>query len=154
MGFFSQAQQYQLSGYVRNTRLEPLPLASVQLKGSRIGAIADEKGFYQIELSEGSYELVISMTGYQSRVIPIVVSNNTSQDVILEPDTKDLAEIRVKGKLRDRSEEYIRQVIRHKEKILAASSRYSCEVYIRASQSAPPPLPGKKKKDTVTATDS
>ncbi len=154
MGLLTQAQQYQLSGYVRNLRLEPLPLASVQLKGSSTGAIADENGFYKLELSEGSYELVISMTGYQSRVIPIVVSNNTTQDVILEPDTKDLAEIRVKGKLRDRSEEYIRQVIRHKEKILAASSRYSCEVYIRASQSAPPPLPRKKKKDTVSATDT
>lgn len=154
LGCFSQAQQYQVSGYVRNALLEPLPLASVQLKGSRTGAVADEKGFYQIELSEGSYELVVSMTGYQSRVIAIVVSNNLTQDIILETDAKDLSEIRVKGKIRDRSEEYIRQVIRHKDKILAASSRFSCEVYIRASQSAPPPLPRKKQKDSVAVADS
>lgn len=154
LGCFSQAQQYQVSGYVRNALLEPLPLASVQLKGSRTGAVADEKGFYQIELSEGSYELVVSMTGYQSRVIALVVSNNLTQDIILETDAKDLSEIRVKGKIRDRSEEYIRQVIRHKDKILAASSRFSCEVYIRASQSAPPPLPRKKQKDSVTVADS
>ncbi|MCR6719916.1 MAG: DUF5686 and carboxypeptidase regulatory-like domain-containing protein [Chitinophagaceae bacterium] len=128
------AQPFMLSGVVKNNRLEPLPFASVQVKGITQGVITDEKGEYHLELFSGEYEIVISMIGYQSQVIKLVVSGNTRQDVILKAAAQSLSEVVIKGKIKDRSEEYIRQVIRRKDQILDSSGRYTCEVYIRAVQ--------------------
>lgn len=129
-----QAQPFYLSGTVKNNRLEPLPFASVQIKGHGQGIVTDEKGGYSFELYSGEYELIVSMVGYKSQLLKLVVSGNTMQDVIMEADEQALSEVVIKGKIKDRSEEYIRQVIRRKESILDASDKFTCEAYIRATQ--------------------
>ncbi|MEI9910673.1 MAG: hypothetical protein WDO71_13950 [Bacteroidota bacterium] len=47
---------------------------------------------------------------------------------------KNLSEVVVRGKSKDRSEEIIRHVIRNKENVLSAAGAYSCNVYIKAVQ--------------------
>jgi hypothetical protein len=87
------------------------------------------------------------MVGYRSRLITIVVQKaDYLQNIILETDdTKDLSEVVVKGRTRDRSEEIIRQVIRHKEAIQSAAGPYSCTVYIKAVQEDSLKMRSKKK---------
>jgi len=128
------AQPRPVSGKVMNTRLEPLAFASVEVKQIKTGAVTKEDGSYQFQLEEGSYDLIISMIGYQSQVVPIIVEKSgCHKNIILEEDkSKGLSEVVIKGK--DRAEEIIRNVIRNKEAILAASGAYSCKVYIKAVQ--------------------
>jgi hypothetical protein len=45
---------------------------------------------------------------------------------------KSLSEVVVRGKMKDRSEEIIRNVIKHKDDILGAAGPYSCNVYIKS----------------------
>lgn len=148
--YHSVTAQYKLHGKITNTRLEPLAFASVQLKGSRTGVLSKEDGSFSFELSSGVYEVIISMIGYHPRSIKIVINKqDVEQAVILEEDALSLSAVTVKGKARDRAEEYIRQVIRHKEAIQAAPGAYSCDVYIKAVREDSATASSSKKRKAV-----
>jgi hypothetical protein len=143
----SYTQYFKVSGKITNNKLEPLALASIQVKGQQSGAVTREDGSYQLKLEEGNYDLIISMIGFKSQVISLVVNKDYVQNIILETEeTKNLSEVIVKGRAKDRSEEIIRNVIRNKETILSAAGAYSCTVYIKATQQDSIPQKTKTKK--------
>jgi hypothetical protein len=148
---YAQAQTVKVYGKITNSKLEPLAFATVQVKEFRLGTVTKENGMYELHLEEGKYDLVISMVGYKSQVITVIVRKaDYIQNIIMEPaDSKDLSEVVVKGKTRDRSEEIIRHVIRNKEAIQSAAGAYSCKVYIKAVQEDS--LIVKRKKKAVKA---
>ena len=147
------AQYFKISGRITNTKLEPLPLASIQVKDITIGTTSKEDGSYELKLEEGFYDLVVTMVGFKPQVIPIVVNKNLIQHFILESDdAKNLSEVVVRGRSRDRSEEIIRNVIRQKETLQEASSSYSCNVYIKAVQHDSIAQKQKKSKKPIADT--
>ncbi|MET0634585.1 MAG: DUF5686 and carboxypeptidase regulatory-like domain-containing protein [Chitinophagaceae bacterium] len=131
-----RGQSVKLSGLVTNTRLEPLPLASVQINGTNLGVVTNEAGYYEFKLEEGTYKVTVSMLGYKSTVVTLIISDKPLvQNIIMEDEeASSLSEVVVKGKSRDRSRDIIRNVIRQKESILAASGDYSVRLYIKAIQ--------------------
>jgi len=52
---------------------QPLPGATVQLDGTSLGAVSDEKGYFQLQAPPGSYTMVASFIGYQRSVQPGVL---------------------------------------------------------------------------------
>lgn len=128
-------QSFQLSGRITNDRLEPIAFASIEVKDSKIGTTSKEDGSYKLVLEEGKYDLVVSMVGYKPQLISLVVNKNTVQNFLLENDiAKNLQEVQVQGRSRDRAEQIIKNVIRQKETILDQSGAYSCNIYIKAIQ--------------------
>ena len=125
-----------LSGKITNGKQEPLAFVTVQVKEQKLGAVTKEDGTYSLELEEGKYDLVITMIGYKTQIITIIIRKaGLQQNIILEAaDATSLSEVTVKGKTKDRAEEFIRNVIRNKEVIENAAGSYSCKVYIRALQ--------------------
>src|SRR3954465_8020380 len=71
---FCQARQ--ITGTVLNEKGEPIPLASVVIKGTASGVTADESGKFSINVSGNKPVLVISSTGLAPREISIGSSNN------------------------------------------------------------------------------
>lgn len=130
------AQSFKIHGIVTNTSLEPLAFASVQVKGWQSGTITKEDGSYEIKADPGRYELVVTMIGYKPLVTVIIVEKKDyEKNIILEEEASaNLSEVVVKGKLKDKAEEYVRNVIRHKEEIISATGAYTSEVYIKAIQ--------------------
>ena len=123
---FLFAQSYKVSGKITNNKLEPLALVSIQVKELLAGTITKEDGTYELKLEEGNYDIIISMLGFKTQIISLVVNRDYVQNIILETDEmKNLAEVVIRGKGKDRSEEIIRNVIHNKENILAASGAYS-----------------------------
>jgi len=146
----AQAQYFKVSGKITNNKLEPLALVSVQLKGSVKGTVSRDDGTYELQLEEGSHDLVFSMLGYKTLLINLVVTKDYLQNIILENDeAKNLSEVIVKGKMKDRSEEIIRRVIKNKDDILSAAGPYSCDVYIKATQEDSSRRKVKTKKKAV-----
>ena len=147
----AQAQTYKVYGKITNNRLEPLAFASVQVKEWQHGTVTKENGMYELQLYEGKYDLVVSMVGYKTQIITVIVQkSNYMQNIIMEPgDAKGLSEVVVKGKVRDRSEEIIRNVIRNKEAIQSAAGAYSCKVYIKAVQEDSTTAKRKKKREKI-----
>ena len=135
-GLSATAQSLKVFGKITNAKIEPVAFASVQVKEYKQGTVTKEDGSYELELEEGKYELVISMIGYKVQKITIILQKtNLRQEVILEAaDATTLSEVTVKGKFRDKAEDYIRNVIRNKDAIEAAAGAYSCNVYIKAFQ--------------------
>jgi hypothetical protein len=126
------AQSYKIYGKITNTKLEPIAFVSITVREIKSGTISKEDGTYELKLEEGKYDLVISMIGYKPQVVTVIIGKNDLQkNIILEnEDAKGLAEVVIKG--RDQAEEIIRNVIRHKDEIIAAHGAYSCNMYIKA----------------------
>ena len=71
---------------------------------------------------------------------------NQQQNLIMEAAAAtNLSEVVIKSKNRDRTEEYIRNVIKNKGAIENAAGAYSCKVYIKAVQEDSMPLKKNKK---------
>ncbi len=130
------AQEVRVYGKVMNNKFEPLPYATVHLKTSSRGTVSKEDGSYELFISPGTYEIVVSMMGYKPRILPMVVSEETLQNVILEDDEEKntLSEVVIKVKLKDRADEIMRRLVENKENILNAAKAYSYNAYIKAVQ--------------------
>jgi hypothetical protein len=130
------SQEYKLTGKITNTKLEPIPFATLQIRDYALSTISKQDGSYSITLTSGSYEFVVSLVGYKSQTFTIVIDKKDEiQNIILEDDKKFTAnDVVVRGQRKDKSEEYIRNVIKNKEAILNAVTSYSTSLYIKATQ--------------------
>lgn len=97
---FSATAQIVIKGKVAdNTSKEPIPFASVGIKGKTYGTVCDENGAF--ELKVGSFTdndtLKISAIGYAAKKVLMRVAKNYSNEVIyLVPASLQLSEVKVK----------------------------------------------------------
>lgn len=129
------AQNFKVQGRITDSKLEPLPFVSIQVKGAQFGILSKEDGSYEIALSNGTYQLVLTMIGYKSQVISLVIDKDVEQNIIMEEDDNmNLSEVIIKTKAKDRSEEVMRRLIQQKDSIQSAAGSYSSRAYIKAIQ--------------------
>ncbi|HYC28345.1 MAG TPA: carboxypeptidase-like regulatory domain-containing protein, partial [Chitinophagaceae bacterium] len=77
------AQQRQITGQVTTETGQPLPAASIMIKGSRTGVTADESGHFSITIPNRDAVLVISAAGY--RETELRIGSADSYNVSLRP---------------------------------------------------------------------
>jgi len=81
--FIAFAQQYTVSGRVKDaSNGETLLGATILIKGGG-GAITNEYGFYSISLEKGTYELTYRYLGYKDNVKTIVLNDNQTVNIEL-----------------------------------------------------------------------
>lgn len=142
--------QYTLTGTIKNTYLEPLRYATLSIKELKLSTSTDALGKYTIVLEEGKYDLAITSVGYKPQLITLVIRNkNATQNIILEPNQARAADVQVIAVRKDKWLDIMKNVLRNKDNYTAATSTYSCKVYIRAGQESEKTI-FKKKKDTDT----
>ncbi len=73
----------------------PLPSASIAVKGTSVGTVADFDGNYSIDVPEGATTLVFSYIGYAST--EVVINGQTTINVVLQEDAQALSEVVVVG---------------------------------------------------------
>lgn len=71
---FSYAQQMRVSGKVSDLKNEPLPGATVLVKGTSRGTVTDVDGTYAISANSGE-TLVFSFVGFEAKEVPIGASS-------------------------------------------------------------------------------
>jgi Family of unknown function (DUF5686)/CarboxypepD_reg-like domain len=130
------SQDYKVYGKITTTKLEPIAFATISIKDNVLATTSKEDGSYQILLDNGKYECIVSMIGYKTQQFTIAINKkDVIQNIILEIEkvnTKDI--VTVTGIKKDKSEEYIKNVIQHKEDILHAIQNYSANIYIKATE--------------------
>jgi hypothetical protein len=148
---FAQGQVVKVYGKITNNKLEALPNASVHLKTSSVGTLSKDDGSYELFISQGTYEVVVSMVGYKTRILPMVVNDETLQNIILEDDEEKstLSEVVIKVKSKDRADEIMKKLVDNKENINNAANIYSYKAYIKASLQDST-FADKKAEDTAT----
>jgi hypothetical protein len=134
--FTVNAQSFKVYGKVTNNKLEPLAFANIQLKEQQSGIMTKEDGSYEMNLEVGQYTMVISIIGYKTQVVNLLVNKDYEQNIILDEDTvtSTMEDVVIRFRVKDRSEEIMRNVIRNKDNITSASPAYSAKVYIKAIQ--------------------
>lgn len=89
------AQKITITGTVTDEKGSPLPGATVQVKGTTLGATADVDGKYSLDVSSPKVTLIFSFVGYITQEIP--VQNQSSVNTSLSPDVLGLEEVIVVG---------------------------------------------------------
>jgi len=89
-GVLAFAQNRTISGTVRDEKGEPVPFASVQLKGKKSGTVADADGKFTISAS-ASDKIVVTAMGLGSK--ELLVGTGNSLDIRLSSSTNNLSEV-------------------------------------------------------------
>ncbi|WP_158861184.1 SusC/RagA family TonB-linked outer membrane protein [Lunatibacter salilacus] len=88
-------QSVRVSGKITDESEEPLPGASILVKGTSIGTVTDIDGNYAISATGQNPVLVISFLGYLTQ--EIAVNNQEIIDINLVPNMSELGEVVVVG---------------------------------------------------------
>ncbi|GAA4732381.1 hypothetical protein GCM10023229_07850 [Flavisolibacter ginsenosidimutans] len=130
-----QAQVVRVYGKITNNKFEALPNASVHLKTSSVGTLSKDDGSYELFVNKGTYEIVVSMVGYKTRILPMVVNDETLQNIILQDDEEKntLSEVVIKIKMKDRADEIMKKLVEHKDSVNIGLKGYSYKAYIKAT---------------------
>jgi len=96
LGFSGWTQEITITGVVTDAETnEPLPGANIIVKGTNVGQISDFDGNYNITVPSTSSVLEFTFMGFITQ--DIVVGNNTTIHVIMQPDAQSLEEVVVVG---------------------------------------------------------
>lgn len=92
-------QNYTISGSIKDsTNGEDVFGATVKVDGlSNVGAIANAYGFYSLTLEKGSYKLIFRSTGYDDKVVDVVLNADTVLNVELNipKSVQEIEEVKV-----------------------------------------------------------
>ncbi len=130
------AQSFKVHGKITNSKLEPLAFATIQVQElERVGTTSREDGSYELNLEIGRYNLLVTMIGFKTQIMNLVLTKNQELNFIMEEEEAPMMEdIVIRVKVKDRAEEIMRNVIRNKDQITSAAGAYSAKVYIKALQ--------------------
>ncbi len=90
----SFAQQRTITGTIKSGDGEPLPGATIVVKGTTNGTISDFDGNYQISVNQGD-TLLVTFIGFKQ--VSGVIGSETVYNFVLEEDTEQLEEVVVTG---------------------------------------------------------
>lgn len=97
-----QAQRYTLSGYVKDsTNGEFLPGANIQVQGTSSGIQTNNYGFYSITLPAGTYTVLFSFVGYESKLFSLELTGSAVRNIELLPRSYQAKEVVITGKQAD-----------------------------------------------------
>lgn len=91
----AQNIDYVLGKVVSASDSQPIPGATVTIKGTLRGTVSDENGGFSIQLPQGKHLLVVSFLGYKTQEIPVTIPKSTTLEVRMEEDQMNLAEVEV-----------------------------------------------------------
>ena len=81
--------QSKISGTVKDQNGDPVPFATVNLKGTKVTVAADANAYFTIAAKQGDV-LVISAVGLQNVEAPV---NNTSVNVVMNRTSSPMSDI-------------------------------------------------------------
>lgn len=123
-----------LRGNIRNTKGEPLSFASVMVKSTADGTIANEDGKYEIALPPGTYEVVFQYLGHKTQTQRVEVATEyATLDVTLEEQAITLSEVQVSGSGEDPAYTIMRKAIAMSRFHLLEVDSYTARTYVKGS---------------------
>ncbi len=100
----SMAQKSGVSGYVKDSLTgETLIGATVAIKEKKTGTATNTYGFYTLQVEKGTYTLIISYLGYQTRELVKEIIGNTTFNVSLKSLTVDVSDVEITAEKQDKN---------------------------------------------------
>ncbi len=86
--------KFTISGYLKDAKNgEALIGATISKEGTSIGTAANEYGFYSLTLPKGKHTLAINYVGYTTQKKEIELEKNTTLNIEMSEDSKQLEEV-------------------------------------------------------------
>jgi len=96
-------QQYTISGSVTSaTSGETIPGAVVKLADGSAGTVSNEYGFYSLTLASGTHNIAVSAMGMQQYALTLTLTHDTTINVELGREAKELKEVVVSTRTQKR----------------------------------------------------
>ncbi len=121
-----------IQGTVFNDKGDLLPYSSVTIKGTTIGASANNRARYAITVTPGTYIVVCQHIGYTTQEKKVTV-NSLDEEVVftLSEQKLELKEVVVKAGGEDPAYEIIRQAIKKRPEYNKEVNAFTCDLYTK-----------------------
>lgn len=97
---FSQSGKGVLKGRILSADGQPAAYVPVGLKGTKHGAVTDDKGNYELKAPAGTYTLLVQFIGHDAEEKPVEVKEGETtslDDFTLQESAKEVQEVTVEG---------------------------------------------------------
>ncbi|MCW3078179.1 MAG: hypothetical protein JWO32_2788 [Bacteroidetes bacterium] len=125
-------QTFTLSGKILGGK-DPLPFATIYIKGTTQGANSNDEGKYSLKLNAGQYTIVFQYVGYSKQEVYVDLTENKTLNVSLKADVISLSEVIIKAG-EDPSYPIMRKAIKKRKYYSNQVKEYSCQSYIKGLQ--------------------
>lgn len=147
-----------VNGRVTDDKDQPLPFATIFIKGTTTGTTTNAAGQYHLDLPPGQYTIVCQYIGFRRTELPVNVNAPTQTlDFRLQPVNMQIREVVVKAAGEDPAYAIIRQAIKKRQFYHDQVKEYTCMSYIKGTiglQNVPEKLLGKKIDKADMGVDS
>jgi len=121
-----------ITGLVTDLDENPLPFATVFVKGTSHGTATNPEGYFEIELENGEYDLVFQYVGFKKHTLSVLVTNEPLVlKVTLFPDQIELSEVVISADAEDPAYRIIRNAIAKRKYHLDQVKDYICNAYTK-----------------------
>jgi Family of unknown function (DUF5686)/CarboxypepD_reg-like domain len=124
-----QASSQKIYGTVFTETGDLLPFASITVKGSTIGASANDKAKFSFNLAAGTYTIICQHIGYTTEQKMVVVKEDTEISFVLKEQKLVMTEVVVKSGAEDPAYEVIRQAIKKRNYYFKQVKAFEAELY-------------------------
>lgn len=120
----------QLSGKVTDENGEPLSFASVYVRNSTNGTVANAEGEYRLTIARGTHEIVFQYIGYKQKIEKVTIGDKPVRlNAQMEPANLEISEVIITTE--DPAYRIMREVIAKRDYYKNKVKEYSVDVYIK-----------------------
>lgn len=134
VSFSALAQNFTLSGTVKDNTGAGIPFATILVKNTSKGSSANSDGQYNLSLPAGSYEIQFKAIGYKQVSRQVELKSNQTLNIDLAPESYQLQNVVVKAGGEDAAYGIIRKAIRKRKGYLTEVKTYTADTYIKGMQ--------------------
>ncbi|MDN3586827.1 DUF5686 and carboxypeptidase regulatory-like domain-containing protein [Pedobacter aquatilis] len=135
--FFTQsviAQQFVISGTIKDIEGQPIPFASVYIKNTTKGTSANVDGLYELRLPKGQNTLTFRAVGYKQQEQIVNVNGSSSVNITLSSESFTLNNVTIRANAEDPAYAIMRKAIASRKQHLSEVNSFTCDVYIKGVQ--------------------
>jgi hypothetical protein len=128
------AAAQKINGTVKDENGQPLPFASVFIKGTTIGTTANETGRYSLPVSNGTYTLLCQYISFSRQEKTVTVNSEAvTVNFVLGLQKTQQQVATVKGGGEDPAYAIMRKAIKKRESYNSEVSAFICDAYIKSN---------------------
>lgn len=114
---------------------DPLPFTHIRLAGSLEGTIANDSGYFELDVRKRDVELVFSQVGYKTKEVKVGSAQmGNFLDVKMSNESRMLKEVVVTASYADPALEIMKKALNRKKDYQNEMNGFSAKAYIRSRQ--------------------
>ena len=123
-----------IRGTIKNTKNELLSFATIFVKGTSKGTIANEEGKYELTLEPGSYDITFQYLGHKTLTKSVEINKEVIElNVVLEEQSVQLGDVNVSAGKEDPAYTIMRKTISMTRFHLLEIDGYTARTYVKGT---------------------